>query len=451
MRALPAKDDRYTTHTEVLHMLARPFMLLSLSAGAVALAMPAALVAQETPAPQVANSPYQFAGEITADNVYVRSGPREGDYATMKLDRGAPVTVVGIKFDWLKILPPEGSFSYVSKAFVQQYGDGTRGRVTKNELSVRAGSSLNALKNQVQTKLMEGDEVEIIGEKDEYFKIKPPPGAYLYVRKDFVRPVRALSTAVPEQATPTPTVSDPVATDVPAADAAVAADIAPADTPADVPAAAEQPAATADAGQKFNQLEEQYRQISTQPLEDQPIQQLLTEYEAIVAAKSLPDSILRIAESRANALKVRLQAQQELAAIRREHAEMAARQQALAAEQAELEQRLRDSSVAVYTAVGVLRPSSLQRGDERLYRLTDPASGRTLIYIRSNDNSIVGHIGQFVGVRGQTASDPLINADVLRPTTIEVVDMNRIGRGVAAQILPPSLFHTAASASTGSE
>ena len=103
-------------------MLARPFMLLSLSAGAVALAMPAALVAQETAAPQVANSPYQFAGEITADNVYVRSGPREGDYATMKLDRGAPVTVVGIKFDWLKILPPEGSFSYVSKAFVQQYG-----------------------------------------------------------------------------------------------------------------------------------------------------------------------------------------------------------------------------------------------------------------------------------------------------------------------------------------
>lgn len=431
-------------------MLARPLLVIcALSAGAAALATPVALLAQETPVPQVANSPYQFAGEITADNVYVRSGPREGDYATLKLDRGAAVTVVGIKFDWLKILPPEGSFSYVSKAFVQQYGDGTRGRVTKNDLSVRAGSSLNALKSQVQTKLMEGDEVEIIGEKDEYFKINPPPGAYLYVRKDFVRPVRALSTNTPtEQAAP---VGDPVADAAPSSDPEITGDTVTADATADTEAAPEQPAATTDAAQKFNQLEEQYRQISTQPLDDQPIESLLGEYETLVAAKTLPDSILRIAESRANALKIRLQAQQELAAIRREHAEMAARQQALQAEQAELEQRIQEGGVAVYTAVGTLRPSSLQRGEERLYRLTDPASGRTLIYIRSNDGNLPTLMGQFVGVRGQTANDPVINADVVRPTTVEVVDMNRVGRGVAAQILPPSMFNVAATASTDAD
>lgn len=434
-------------------MLARQFLLVcAVSVGASNLMLPVNGFSQETPAPEVANARYQFAGEITADNVHVRSGPREGDYATLKLERGAPITVVGIKFDWLKILPPETSFSYVSKAFVQQYGDGTRGRVTKNDLSVRAGSNLTSLKHQVQTKLMEGDEVEIIGEQDEYFRIQPPAGAYLYVRKDFVRPVRPLSDNSPADA-PVASGATPEATDTLTGDqpAAGVDQTETGDNTAQADATAEQsPDATA-AGTRFNELEEQYRQVSAQPLDDQPIESMLTEYKTLADGNALPESMRRIAESRANALKVRLEAKKELAAIRAEHAEMQSRRQALLAEQAELEQRVAENAVSVYTAVGTLRPSSLQRGTERLYRLTDPTSGRTLIYLRSNDNAIVNQIGQFVGVRGQTFNDTTINANVITPTVVEAVDMNQVGRGVAAQILPPSLLGAEPTASTSND
>ena len=40
---------------------------------------------------------------VNADAVVVRSGPGENYYPTMKLDKGAKVTVVGHKFGWLKV------------------------------------------------------------------------------------------------------------------------------------------------------------------------------------------------------------------------------------------------------------------------------------------------------------------------------------------------------------
>ena len=37
-----------------------------------------------------------------------------------------------------------------------------------------------------------GDDVTILGTEDEYFKIKPPEGSYLYVDKTFVDPVQVV-------------------------------------------------------------------------------------------------------------------------------------------------------------------------------------------------------------------------------------------------------------------
>src|SRR4030095_11351154 len=85
----------------------------------IASCLPSALRAEEPKlAPEVPNSKYQFLGQITSNAVQIRSGPGENYYATMKLDEGKQVTVVGIKYDWLKIVPPPGSFSVVAKAFI---------------------------------------------------------------------------------------------------------------------------------------------------------------------------------------------------------------------------------------------------------------------------------------------------------------------------------------------
>ncbi|MGE5612018.1 MAG: SH3 domain-containing protein, partial [Bacillota bacterium] len=157
--------------------------------------MPASTYAQERTedVPQVENSRYQFAGVINTNAVQVRSGPSENYYATMRLDKGTPVTVVGIKLDWLKITPPEGSYSLISKAFVQRQGDSNAGTVIRNSIRVRAGSTMTPLKTAVQCKLSTGTQVTIVGEQDEYYQIKPPADAFLYVHQKYVDPVKQLN------------------------------------------------------------------------------------------------------------------------------------------------------------------------------------------------------------------------------------------------------------------
>ena len=65
-------------------------------------------------------SPY--GADVTADDVYVRSGPGSNYYPTTKLHAGDRVLVVGEQFGWLKIAPPPGSFSYVDMTLVEKTG-----------------------------------------------------------------------------------------------------------------------------------------------------------------------------------------------------------------------------------------------------------------------------------------------------------------------------------------
>ena len=147
---------------------------------------------------EVENSRFQFEGEINANSTFIHSGPSDMDYATMRLDRGMHVTVVGIRFDWLKIAPPPGSFCYVAKAFIERRDNGSIGRVT-NPLIVHYGSDLTPLTVKNAKRLDAGADVEILGDNgDEYFRIKPPAGVYVYVKKEFVTPLHAIAAATPE-------------------------------------------------------------------------------------------------------------------------------------------------------------------------------------------------------------------------------------------------------------
>src|SRR5438552_12709549 len=126
---------------------------------AALLITPTPILRAEETAQEIENSKFSAVGSINANAVYIRSGASENDYPTIKLDRGQQVTVVGIKTDWLKIIPPDGSYCYVAKAYVEKRGDGSVGRVT-NPLNVRVGSSLNAMKTKVAAKLDNGDDVK---------------------------------------------------------------------------------------------------------------------------------------------------------------------------------------------------------------------------------------------------------------------------------------------------
>ncbi len=134
-------------------------------------------------------SAFPWEGEVTGTNVYVRSGPGTDHYPCTKLHTGDRVLVLGEELGWYQIAPPPKSFSYVDSAHVQRLPGSRQGQVIADQASIRAGSELVSRKNAEQGKLSRGARVEIIGDADGFFKITPPPGALLYMSKQYLTPV----------------------------------------------------------------------------------------------------------------------------------------------------------------------------------------------------------------------------------------------------------------------
>lgn len=449
------------------------------------IAFPVVSMAQDATGPvaaDVENSKYQFEGKINSSAVYIRSGPSDNDYPTMKLDRDATVTVVGEKFAWLKIVPPKDSFCYVAKAYVEKRGSGNVGRITQ-PLNVRVGSNLNPMKTKIATKLENGQDVQIIGEQDEYFKIAPPDGVFVYVNKQFVDPVRPLVAEQPAQperpvvtndtqapaeqaggTTPPPPQDQPVVstenpktpdTSLPGAGSAETTIAKATETNPVAPPPSTQPieSSTAKAVLTQEQAEQEFDRLSSalsaaghQPLDQQPLEDLQASYEKLVASNALPSTLQIRAESDLAAIRSRVGDKARYAEVLKRQEDNRQRQLALQEERKELEQRIANSTVQMYTALGTLRLSSLQAGSEALYRLTDPRTGSTLVYIRSNDPQFSQMVGQFIGVRGTIAEDTQLKLRVISPNSAEAVDPSKVNTRVLAQIVPPSLLPQAGSA-----
>ena len=125
-------------------------------------------------------------GEVTGNDVYVRSGPSDNHYTVTKLDAGTRVRVVGERENWYEILPAKGLFSLISTDYVDT-ADGRRGVVNGNNVRVRTGSSLSDHRYTVQLMLSKGAEVRISGKTgDGYYQIEPPVGATVWISRDFV-------------------------------------------------------------------------------------------------------------------------------------------------------------------------------------------------------------------------------------------------------------------------
>lgn len=140
-----------------------------------------------TAAPAAPAGPFQ--GEITADNVYIRSGAGVHWYPTAKAQRGTVVRVIGPADapGWLKIVPPEGSFSLVEASAIERAPGAPTGVTKVDQVYVKAGSALSDRKSASQQILPRGVEVTILGERDGFLKVAPPEGSYLYVSDRYVR------------------------------------------------------------------------------------------------------------------------------------------------------------------------------------------------------------------------------------------------------------------------
>jgi uncharacterized protein YgiM (DUF1202 family) len=515
------------------HRLIRPsslrFTLIAAAASLAVAALPAApvlaQVAEDPALKEVENSKFSTSGVIMSNAVFVRCGPGDNYYPTLKLDKGAKVKVVGAKFDWLKVVPPEGSFCYVARLYVDRHGDGSVGRVNKDSINVRAGSALSALKIGILCELNQGEDVEILGEEQEYFRIKPPAKAYLYINKKFVEPdpdakpvvqvakvdpPKDLPPTTPDNTTAKPEV--PVKPDVPP----TTGDLPPTnppkneppkdvDPPAGTPLVGDgtkpevkpevkpeikpeikpdtgAPTAGPDETNKtdgprfevkpvvkpeikpevkpevkpelpkidvstpelaeaaFDKAESQFLASRAQPLDQQPLESLVRQFQAVSDSDALPESMRRLADSRLATVKLRAAAQADLIQARQSQSDLKQKQLALEAEQQELQKRIAENTVKVYTAVGTLQASSLQQGQGTLFRITDPATGRTVCYLRSNEAKTVTLIGQFVGVKGALQDEARLGARVITPTEITACDPGKVHLTITARIIPPSLM-----------
>lgn len=167
------------------------------------------LAQQTTTAPgesqEIESTSFPYTAEITGDDVYIRSGPGTNFYHCGKLNKGDRVKVVDKQFSWSRIVPPAGSFSWISTDYVRISPDNPSvGTVTGDNVRVYAGSDFvkPLYSTTLQGKLSTGEKVKLLGEQmDEYYKIAPPPFAYLWVSTNFTKPVPK-PVVVPAPVTP---------------------------------------------------------------------------------------------------------------------------------------------------------------------------------------------------------------------------------------------------------
>jgi uncharacterized protein YgiM (DUF1202 family) len=160
------------------------------------------LKAPEAPAPPA--GPY--VAEVTGDDVFVRSGPGTNFYQCGKLYRGDRVQVVSAQQGWSCIVPPPGCFSWIPMQYVSiNLENPTMGIITGNNVRVYAGSDyvLPMHSTSEQVKLARNSNVKLLGEeKDEYYKIAPPQGAYLWVSSELIRAAQGTAGGIPAGTTP---------------------------------------------------------------------------------------------------------------------------------------------------------------------------------------------------------------------------------------------------------
>ena len=151
---------------------------------------------------------FPYKAYITADDVYVRSGPGENYYPTDQLKAGTEVEVY--RHDpggWFAIRPPKNSFSWVSSRHLQVDGNNL-GTVTDERVAARVGSRMSDTRDVIQVRLHKGEVVEVLEPRRHpeagsrqagalpvaanppttWYKIAPPAGEFRWVSGRFVDP-----------------------------------------------------------------------------------------------------------------------------------------------------------------------------------------------------------------------------------------------------------------------
>lgn len=146
------------------------------------LVLPSLLVAQDK-----GGNRFPREGRVTADRVNLRCGPGTNFRSFLTLDKGSKLTVIGEKKEWYAVIPPAGIFFFIHRRYVskgRKLVGGYEGEVLGNNVNVRSGIGD---RDRVMGQLNRGDRVTIVGEKEQWFKIKPPEGMCVWIAAKYVK------------------------------------------------------------------------------------------------------------------------------------------------------------------------------------------------------------------------------------------------------------------------
>ncbi len=332
-----------------------------------------------SPAREAAAYPYE--GEVAGENVYVRSGPGTNWYPTTKLNTGARVRVIGEEGDWLKIVPPDGSFSYVEASLVERSADGGRGTTKVDGAYVKAGSELSPRKIASQQVLPRGAEVTILGESEGFYRIVPPEGCYLYISKAYVRPATGPRPAGEARSRATPPdalLRAEQAARESATGRAGAARNPSTEGPADAPVSA--PPRTSQYRAMLDAAEAELRGLLASRSSLADCEPLLERYRSLAAQEE--DAVARaVARARVEQLSARIELERIVrdALIKKES--VSAFSEKMEEERLRILNSKLPPELRAWDYRGELRRSMAFSGQPNRYRLFDPLRQATLAYI----------------------------------------------------------------------
>ena len=401
-------------------------------------------------AQDAASAPY-FA-TVTADNVYVRSGPSvQSSYPFGKVARGDVVRVSEESFGWARVNTTgpafDNIFGYISAdKRVDAAADGTTVRATAHTEvrapNVGADSSPDSSWKQIGA-LEAGDTANLIGtvegERESVFKIKLPATAEGWINVTFLRTatpgeVTAMQTGgkAAAPADVTTVAGDPAAEQDPSAEVVVLVDEpsepgVAVDIVAVTPRAPLDPQAAGRAAARaafevrratLADLEAIWSRIKLEPEAEAEIETLRGRYLDLATTATGDQEVRARANGRAEQLKLRMEVQSRIREIGQLRARLTSENETLASAVRALEAR------SDYTNVGVLNASIVYDGDRLplLYRLQDPSTGQAVAYvIPGPDFQLSLLLGNLIGIRGEVVFDEALKVNILSPRTIDVL------------------------------
>ncbi|MHC4271092.1 MAG: SH3 domain-containing protein [Planctomycetota bacterium] len=380
---------------------------------AIILSLTTVASAQQPDAPQEDTRAFPYMAEINGNDVYIRSGPGTNYYDCGKFKNGDVVKVVASQHSWLRVVPPPGSFSWISKQYVDFDPNSPEvGTVTGDAVRVYAGSGhvKPLYSTTLQGKLNRQEKVKLLGEeKGGYLKIAPPPFAYLWVSSKFTSPLdQPVPATLPAKAPPpvpvTPQPKEPPALSQPPAETTTAP--------------------TTDKLAEYRKLENKLNDEKLKPIDQQNYDLIKADLKIIAADKSAGKAA-RFAQYSLKNIE-RCELAQEVEKKTRSQDEQLE----------EIMQRInnaRDKKLAQfpdlgqYDAVGTLMISAEYSAAKhhRHYRIVDD-NGKTVCYALpvgiAQELNLRNLVGKKVGINGKVLPHPQTSGALVEFTKISKVN-----------------------------